>query len=171
MYLERSLPPAGVEMILRPNRSLTRRGLVGFYALISAASLSVATSSALQGNVFAPFFAIAELGLLALCLWLVWRAGEREERILIAPERIEVARRPGNQRFQFHPFWARIFVFSEGTCRSRLSIGSHGRFAEIGGFLAGAEREQVARRLRELLAAFRHGMLPAPDVESSPQHG
>jgi uncharacterized membrane protein len=160
VYEERRCPSAGIELVLRPNRSLTRRGLAGFYLLMSGASLAVAASSAAQGNVFAPFFAVAELSFLALCLWLVWKAGEREERILLSAGRIEVVREPGGQRFQFHPFWARIFEFPEEAGGRRLRIGSHGRFAELGSFLPDAEREQLASRLRALLADLRVSLPP-----------
>lgn len=160
MYLERWFSPSRIELVLRPNRSLSRRGLVGFYLLMSTASLAVAASSAAQGNVFAPYFAVAELSLLAFCLWLVWKAGEREERILLSATEVEVVREPGGQRFQFHPFWARIFEVPEEAGRRRLRIGSHGRFAELGSFLPDAEREEVARRLRALLAELRVSTLP-----------
>jgi uncharacterized membrane protein len=140
-----------VEVLLRPNRSLSWSGLCRFFALMALASALVSGYSAWQGNVFAPFFAVLELVVLALCLWLVWRAGDRRELISVAPGAVEVSWLPAQRQARFHPCWARMAMEKGRYGTERLLIGSHGQRVELGSFLSEGERAALARRLRELL--------------------
>ncbi|TAM44471.1 MAG: DUF2244 domain-containing protein [Gammaproteobacteria bacterium] len=55
-------------------------------------------------------------------------------------------------RHDFERYWTRVrLARSEGLRPSRLSIGSHGRFVEIGATLDEDARWQLAQRLRRLL--------------------
>lgn len=140
-----------VEMLLSPNRSLTWPGLVRFFALMAAVSLLVSGYSAWQGNVFAPFFALLELAVLALCLLLVRRSGDRRELISVAPEAVEVRWLPERRGVRFHPYWAKMAVERGRHGGERVWIGSHGARVELGSFLNEDERAGLARRMRELL--------------------
>lgn len=146
-----------VEVLLSPNRSLSWAGLCRFFALMALVSLAVSGYSAWQGNVFAPFFAVMELGVLALCLGLVWISGNRRELISVAPEAIEVRWLPPRQPVRFHPCWARMALEQGRHGRERVLIGSHGKRVELGSFLPEAERAQLARRLGELLEQAARG--------------
>ncbi len=145
-----------VEVLLSPNRSLSWVGLSRFFALMALVSLAVSGYSAWQGNVFAPFFAVLEMAVLALCLWLVWVSGNRRELISVAPEAVEVRWLPPRRPARFHPCWTRMALEGHHG-RERVWIGSHGQRVELGSFLPEAERAQLARRLRELLEQAARG--------------
>ena len=148
------LGPGGVcEFRLHPNRSLSPRGVLGFLAILAATMLSVALSSALQGNVYAPGFALLYLAFVCGCFVGVQIRLRREERIALGAGEVTVRRRDGRGvqiAGQFHPYWVRLEFESE-----KLYLASHGKRVEIGEFLAEDERVEVARRLAEALAVLR----------------
>ena len=153
MIVQHSSPGGGCELRLRPNRSLSPRGVMGFLAMLAAAMLGVALLSALQGNVYAPGFALVYLAVVCGCFAIVQRRLRREERIELLPGGVTVLRRDvrGDELAgRFDPYWVRLE--SDGE---RLLLGSHGKRVEIGAFLAQDERAEVARRLAEALAQLR----------------
>lgn len=151
MIVERDGVPSAAERTweLRPNRALSARQLCAFFAIMSGASAAVAGYSFSQGNVYAPAFALAELGALALCLRLVWRRLSAYERVRLNERELVVEAQGG--RTSFHPFWVRLHRDGEG----RLRLGSHGREIEVGALLPEHERDQLAESVREALSALR----------------
>ncbi len=149
-----------MRLILLPHRSLSRVGLWLFVAAQSVAALGFAGLAAWRGNVFAPAFAVLELGIVAYCLARVWRASARGEVITLSASTVEIAcmgSREAPQRF--HPYWAQL-TLQPGRWRgwpSRLLLRSHGREVEIGAFLNEAERADLAQRLASLLAQVKTG--------------
>ncbi|WP_449421996.1 DUF2244 domain-containing protein, partial [Rhodanobacter lindaniclasticus] len=55
-------------MWLKPNRSLSRRGLRRLIVVLVALALTTAELGAWQGNVFAPLFALVESAAMAVAL-------------------------------------------------------------------------------------------------------
>ncbi len=117
---------ARIEFRLRANRSVSAAGLLAFFAVLAGWSIAVAAFSAGQGNVFAPFFAAAELSVVAVCLRLVWRQLGRVEWIALAPEAVRVARDDG----------------------SAVAV-------EVGALLADAECVELEAQLKQALARCR----------------
>jgi uncharacterized membrane protein len=152
-------PGDGVALCLRPNRSISARGLARFFALLATTSIAVAVYSASQGNVFAPPFAVLELSVLALCLRLVWVGLGCQETIALSSAGVSVVHRPAwpQDPVGFHPCWVRLErqPGRTGTARERLMLTSHGRALEIGAFLGDEEREALEQRLRQALAQCR----------------
>lgn len=141
-----------------PHRSMTRAGFWWFLAMQSMAAGSFAGLAAWRGNVFAPFFAVLELGVVAYCLSCVWRKSAAGEVITFSASAVEVARTDGGaDPLRFHPYWARLELLPGRRFGwpSRLVLRSHGRETEIGRFLNEAERVALARQLNELLARAR----------------
>lgn len=138
-----------VTMWLKPNRSLSRRGLRRLIAVLVALALTTAELGAWQGNVFAPLFALVESAAMAVALSVAWRAGDRCERITLDESSLEVQSLPGQRCTRFQPCWVRVQL---DTGDGRLVLTSHGRDLEIGAFLAATERAELAKRLRVLLA-------------------
>jgi len=139
-----------VTMWLKPNRSLSRRGLRRLIVILVALALTTAELGAWQGNVFAPLFALVESAAMAIALSVAWRAGDRCERITLDESSLEVQSLPGRRCTRFQPCcWVRVRL---DTGNGRLVLSSHGRDLEIGAFLAAAERIELAKRLRVLLA-------------------
>lgn len=142
-----------------PHRSLSRGGLWLFLAMQSMAAGSFAGLAAWRGNVFAPFFAVLELGVVAYALSRVWRKSAAGEVITFSASAVEVARTDGGaEPLRFHPYWARLELLPGRRFGwpSRLVLRSHGRETEIGRFLNEAERMALARQLSELLALARN---------------
>jgi uncharacterized membrane protein len=142
-----------VSLVLLPHRSLTRPGLVAFLLGQSLVAGGYALLAAWGGNVFAPVFAVVELAVVVYCLVRVWRASAAGQIITLTPEQLDIAPTSGTESAHFHPYWAQVRL-EEGTWRSwpsRLLVGSHGRFVEVGAFLNEDERRVLAQRLTELL--------------------
>ena len=89
----------------------------------------------------------------ALALRWLWRSGERGEEIAIGPAAVEV-RRGAGAVFSAHPHWVRMGVDGDD---GRVTLSSSGRWVEVGAFLGPAERSQLARCLKEFLAAAAQG--------------
>jgi len=151
-----SVSAGSTRLLLMPHRSLTRAGFWLFLAAQSVAAGGFAGLAAWRGNVFAPVFAVLELGFVAYCLARVLRASANGEIVTLGPTTLEVTRMgspPSTQRFD--PYWVQMRL-QPGHWHgwpSRLLLRSHGREVEIGAFLNEAEREQLAHRLSALLAA------------------
>ena len=139
-------------LVLRPNRSLSARQLRSFFYLLATVAGGTAAFGWLQGNAFAPLFAVLHLGFVALCLALVWRRSGCSEVIALNRDLIEVWRGPqGETVFSAHPLWVRVTVSPDG----RLWLESRGRRTEIGAFLGEGERSRLAAQVRELLAGLK----------------
>lgn len=142
----------GVTMWLKPNRSLSRRGMRRVIGVLAALALTTAGLGAWQGNVFAPLFALLESIAVACALSAAWRAGDRSERITLDASSLEVQLLPGRGCTQFQSYWVRVLL-KPGHGRHRLLLASHGREVEIGVFLGEQERVELSKKLRVLLAA------------------
>ena len=140
-----------VTMWLRPNRTLSRRGLRRLIVILAALALTTAGLGAWQGNVFAPLFALLESSAMALALGVAWRAGDRSERITLDVSSLEVYSLPEQRRVRFQPYWVRVLL-TPGNGHNRLLLSSHGRELEIGAFLADGERAELSMKLMVLLA-------------------
>lgn len=139
-------------LVLRPNRSLSARQLRSFFYVLATVAAGSAALSWLQGNAFAPLFAVLHLGFVAICLALAWRRGEASEVIELNRERVHVWRGPqGESVFCAHPLWVRLIDERDG----RLWLESGGRRAEIGALLGEAERSRLAAQVRSLLSGLR----------------
>ena len=146
-------PGDTVSLVLLPHRSLTRAGLVAFLVGQSLVAGSYALLAAWRGNVFAPLFAVLELGLVSWCLTRVWQASGSGQVITLTSTQLDIAPTSGKQHTCFHPYWThvRLEPGSWPGWPSRLLLGSHGREVEIGAFLNEDERHALAQRLMELL--------------------
>jgi uncharacterized membrane protein len=144
---------ACVTMWLKPNRSLSRRGLRRLIVVLAVLALTTAGLGAWQGNVFAPLFALVESVAVACALSVAWRAGDRSERITLDASSLEVRLLPSRRCTHFQSYWVRVLL-KPGNGRHRLLLSSHGREMEIGVFLGEQERVELSKKLRVLLATI-----------------
>ncbi len=152
-------PDAGCErgvttLRLAPNRALGSRGLWVLGLVLVGATLITALIGAEQGNVYAPLFALVESLAVAIALVLVWRGGNRSERIRLDADVLEVETRPGRRRTRFQSGWVRVRL-TQGGERRHLLLASHGRQLEIGAFLADPEREALQEKLNAVLQGLK----------------
>ena len=150
--------PAGVDehsttLWLRPNRALSHKSLRQLAWGLAAVTLATALIGAEQGNVFAPLFALLEVAAMGWALTLVWRSGNKGERITLDARSLEVMAVPGHRRTHFQSAWVRVMLTNGGGHR-HLLLASHGRELEIGAFLADEERMELRRKLERLLVQF-----------------
>ena len=140
-----------VTMWLRPNRTLSRRGMRRLIVVLVLLALTTAGLGAWQGNVFAPLFALIESAAVAAALSAAWRAGDRSERITLDAWSLEVRSLPDQRCLRFQSYWVRVLL-ERGEGHQRLLLAAHGRKWEIGAFLADQERVELSGKLVALLA-------------------
>lgn len=149
---------AMVEIVVRPNRSATPATLLAVYAALAFSMLVVSLCSYLQGNVWVPLFALADLALVAMCFRWAWLRGEDYDCIRLDSEQIAIESRRGLRvmTVNYQMGWAR--VWSEPDDRgdgSKVYVGSHGRRTEVGRFLADAQRAQLETLIKRRLGQAR----------------
>lgn len=139
---------------LLPNRSSSWAQTRRFLMVIALLNGLIALLFAWQGLWLVLPFSGLEVAALAAGLYCCSRATYRRELILVEGDRIVVWR--GSDRVdcceEFVRAWAKVQW--QPLCdrgRSRLLLGSHGRFVEIGAFLVETERRQLAGELGRLL--------------------
>ena len=136
---------------LTPNCSLTPRTAGFFFAGMCAVSFAIAIGMALRG--FWPVFPFAGLEMLGLG-WALQTSMKRRHwmQIIVVSEdqvAIETRNRTTHDRIVFPRHWAQVKLRRADTHLhpSRLTIESHGRSYEVGGFLTEEERRALAGRL------------------------
>jgi len=140
---------------IRPNRSLSWRGVQCLYLCVASVCLSIGAGFAAIG--FWPVlpFAGAELLALAGAFYVCARDGQRTEVIWVQAETVEVEK--GGRRIEFrHEFvraWTRVALVAPRVARhpSRLLLRAPGREVEIGGFLTEDERRRLAGELEAVI--------------------
>ncbi|KAF1712166.1 hypothetical protein CSC70_01130 [Pseudoxanthomonas kalamensis DSM 18571] len=142
---------AGTQIRLRPPRALTAHQFKALFVGLAGVMWGVAGLGWLAGNAFAPVFALLHTALVAAALRWLWRAGERDEVIVIGPEQVEVRGSASSApAFHAHPYWVRL---GAGRSGEQVVLSSRGKQVEVGAFLGAGERRELAARLQELLAA------------------
>jgi len=142
-------------IVIVPNRSLSVTGWWLFYAGIAAATLTPGIWFTLNGFWPVLAYAILEMLLLGLCLYLCWRQGRYGEVITVSSSQVPVDKGDGHhlEHREFSRYWAQLVVH-EPCARlhpRRLYIRSHGEECEVGRCLTGAERATLEQRLAQLI--------------------
>lgn len=141
-------------ILLRPNRSLTTKGMLALFGAFALLAAIIGTGFALAGAWLVVPFAGLEVAVAGMVLYLLYRHAGDYERIDIEGRHVRVVQRRGKveTRHAFERYWAQARLVRGTSMRpSRLWIGSHGRFVEIGAALDEDARRQLAQRLRRLL--------------------
>jgi uncharacterized membrane protein len=146
--------PAGTDCrwIIRPNQSLSWRGVLRVYAVVALCLLGISVAFALHG--FWPVLPFAGLELLALgaAFYLCLSRSQRREIVSIDADivRVEKGRRQAEERWECPSAWARVQLEKSPIAwyPSRLLIAYQGRRVEIGRFLSEDERVALADALR-----------------------
>lgn len=134
-------------LVLRPNHSLSRPHLRIVIVLLALLVVGVSALGWWQGNVFAPLFAVLQVGFLAACLVWVFRRSQRAEVVVVSRTRMRVCDLPElNERFVAHPARVRL-----DTAAGHVRLHDGMQQAEVGECLNAAERATLAIRLAELL--------------------
>lgn len=136
---------------IRPNCSLSWRGTVVMFYIISAVALVIASGFALIGAWMIFPFAGLEITALAVVFYYCARCNSQCEYVMVDDKSIIITR--GRHRSEeehvFQRSWARVRHEPSGHdwYPSRLLICSHGREVEIGRCLTEQARSDLAGQL------------------------
>lgn len=147
--------PTMTSIEISPNCSLSVRGAILFFGSLCAVSFGIAGILAWRG--FWPVlpFAGAEMALLgwALKMSLARRFEHQTITVTETDVSIELHGRRHCSKVVFPRHWAQVKLRRPASRLhpSRLTIESHGRQCELGGFLTETERRGLADRLTRLI--------------------
>ena len=154
-------------IVLRPNQSWTWRANLYLIASLLVVSLGIGIFFVLQNNWLILPFTLAEVALVAACLYYCVRRTHQQEVITLTQDAVILERgiRQPDERQRFHRYFTRFFVKPPRYRghRQTISLRCRDEETEIGSFLSEQEKQQLIRTLREVIAALDH---PAKDNSS-----
>ena len=136
---------------IAPNCSLRPQSAALFFASICCVSFAIAGVMALHGMWPILPFAGLEMLVLGWALRISLRRRHHSQTILLTDDQVRIETRYGErvEQIEFTRHWARV-TLRRADIRlhpSRLTIESHGRSCEVGGFLNEEERRALAGQL------------------------
>ena len=141
--------------VLTPNCSITWRELVLFYVFTCAVVFAIGLLFTLQGLWIVLPFSGLEMLALGVGLYLTSRKVYRREVITLDQRRtrIEKGVQQVDQSWEFETPWIRLLDEQGGTRdrRRKLSLGAHGNYVEVGGFLDITEKDALAFQLKDCI--------------------
>lgn len=147
---------ASYSLTARRNCSISAAGLFCFFCVIAGVSLGIAGVFAVLGAW--PILPFAGLELLALGIAFHYAAGHAGdyEQIEVSGDKVRVERQDRSRiaRWEFNRYWVQVVLDERGR-EPRLALRSHGRELEVGRFLSGSRRIQLARQLRRFTNNYR----------------
>ena len=145
----------GLRVIVRPNRTLTLRGMTVLFAGLTVVFLTIGIGFTLAGAWPVLPFAGLELALVGAVLYRLFRHADDHDRIIVDRERVTVIRRRGRHewRDEFQRYWTRVTLERRrGRYPSQLKVGSHGRFVVIAADVNEKERESLSTALNNIIS-------------------
>ena len=142
-------------IVIRPNRSLTRRQLQLAFLGIAVVCLGIASAFAVIGLWPILPFAGFEVIVVGVGLYLSAAGGQATEVVSVCGDKVAVekGRRQVSRRWEMQRAWAQVRLLPPKIrwYPSRLVLRSHGKALELGGFLNEQERQQLAGQLRRAI--------------------
>ena len=142
-------------IVIRPNRSLTRRQLQFAFLVIATVCLGIASVFTAFGMWPVLPFAGAEVLVVGIGFYLSALGGRETEIVSVNSDKVAVekGRRRIRERLELQRAWAQIRLLPPRIrwYPTRLVIRSHGKEVELGGFLNEDERRQLAGELRHAI--------------------
>ena len=143
-------------LMVRPNCSLSWRGVVRFYLWMVAVSFGIATAFAFNGAWLVLPFAGLEMLVLGAALYSVARRCNSWQLISIDADTIHISGSAAADlpAVTFKRAWAKIELQAgeRNWYPPRLTIRSHGKVVEIGSCLNETERQRLASKLENILS-------------------
>jgi uncharacterized membrane protein len=152
-------PPILFETILRPRRSLGRRGITILSAVVGTISLANGMIFWLAGAWPVVGFCGVDAALLWFLLDLNLRRAERRyEAVRLTEQALTVEHgdhRGVFARFALSPGWLRVDTDESELGQSRVTVSARGQAVAVGLFLAPVERRALAAALQAALVRLR----------------
>jgi uncharacterized membrane protein len=158
-------PPARLDVVLYPNRSLGATSFAVLMAAIVLVSAAVGAGFMMVGAWPVTGFLGLDVLLLYLAFRWNYRQARRAEFVRLDRDGLSVRRLEPDGRstsWRFEPYWVRVALEQVGRYDRRLVLRSHGRQVAIGAFLTQDERLELARALEVALHEHRAGAPAAP---------
>lgn len=149
---------SGAVFRLAPNSSLSWKQSKLLFLFFAGVLSVVSLYFSLMGAWLVLPFAGLELAVLGVGLYLQCRWSAQEQIIELAGDSIRISSGRRNRStvlFPLHWFQIKLQRNRHHWYPSRLIVGSHGRFLEIGRYLVEEERERVAEQLQSAVDASR----------------
>lgn len=147
-----------LDVVVYPHRSLGPTGFLVLMAALCACSAAVGLVFYLNGAWPVIGFLGLDVLLIYVAFRLNYRAARAFETVRLTPAALEVTKvdaRGRGRRITFQPYWLAVDMDDPPRRHSRLTLRSHGRRLEIGGFLTPDEKLDLARALRRALEEAR----------------
>jgi uncharacterized membrane protein len=145
----------GLQVVVRPNRTLTLRGMAVLFAGLTLVVLTIGVGFTLAGAWPVLPFAGLELAVVGAVLYRLFRHADDHDRIMIDRERVTVIRQRGRceWRDEFQRYWTKVTLERRrGWYPSQLKVGSHGRFVVIAADVNEKEREALSTTLNNIIS-------------------
>lgn len=145
--------PVYMDAELSPNRSLSRTAFAIVFAAFALINLVVAVGFVLAGAYPVAGFMGLDVVLFAAAFAWSYRDGRARERVLVAGDRLHVARMPvkgAPDHWVVHPHWVRV-----ETAETAVNLAAGGRSVPVAAFLSPEEREAFAGALGQALRRAR----------------
>ena len=140
---------------IKPNSSTSSRNLVVIVICLAVVCLTIALSFFSLGLWLVLPFAGLEIFVVGIAVGYTIRRAEDCETILIDEREVVVTQRRGRSTHEqkFHKYWTRVRLLTGATALqpSRLEIGSHGKYIEIGRDLTQQNKQELAASLNQCL--------------------
>ncbi|MBI3547217.1 MAG: DUF2244 domain-containing protein [Gammaproteobacteria bacterium] len=148
---------------VRPNRSLSLRGMILLFAMVTVVIITIGVGFFLLGAWLVLPFAGLEIAVIGAVLYWLLRHADDHELIVIGATQVTVIRRRRGQEWRddFQRYWVKVILERHhGWYPSKLKMGSHGRLVVIGDELCDEAKlallAQLNSALRETNAAARN---------------
>ena len=145
--------------MVRPNRSMTWREAKFFVGGVALASFSIGLYFLWLGYPLVLPFSGLEALAVAVAFYLVLESGEQTELISVTKRKvtIEKGKREPETSIEFDRTWANVSLKHSANrwYPSKLLIGSHGKYVEVGRFLSQGERLSLAKMLINVIGKNR----------------
>jgi len=137
-------------LVIQPNRNLSWKTTKQVFLFLACCLFAVAAYFfSLGAWLITPFVGL-ELLVIGVGLYLQCLSAHRQQIIQIGEENISITDCKGRQLASFPKAWLKVVHTRDpkGWYPSRLFIGSHGKYVEIGKNLVESERNTLADNLR-----------------------
>lgn len=143
-------------IVLRPNQSWTWRANTWLIASLLVISLVVGGFFLLHSYWVILPFTLAEVALVAACLYYCVRRTHQQEVITLTPDQVTLERgiRKADEQHRFERYFTRFFVHPPRFRGHRkvLALRHRGEETEVGSFLTDEERQELIATLRAAIA-------------------
>ncbi len=141
--------------LIRPNRSLSRGLLATVMAVYVVMEVGIGVGFLMRGAWLVLPFAGLEIAVIGIIIYFMSRHARDYELVVVDERYLKVLRRIGTRRsrHEFQRYWTKVSLRTDasGWYPSRLLVGSHGRFVEIGRWMEEEQRRLFARDLKQII--------------------